>query len=148
MIELKHIYNKLPQELCVYIQELHYSHYHYRFMKKNKKQIELKGLLSALNNIPIVDEDNTSKTERIKYVIQLSNCNCCVKHITHRPSLLEYYNGYVPEYDTKHISYYSCKCKCKYYMDTFCWIDNDEIVNCNNNNNNNNKRKRSYTWSG
>jgi hypothetical protein len=145
-MELNSIYNNLPNELCLYIQDLHYSNYHYNLMQKNKKQIELKGLLNYLNNIQNVDEDNTTKAERIKYVLQLSNCKCCDKHINHRPSLLKYLNGYVPEYDTKHFSYYSCMCKCKYYIDSFCWIDNDEIVEFDNNDNNI-KRSRSYTWS-
>ena len=146
-MKLDSIYNNLPQELCLYIQDLHYSNYHYDLMQKSKNQIKIKGILHYLNNIPDVDEDNTTKAERMKYVLQLSNCNCCDKHIKNRPSLLQYLNGYVPEYDTKHISYYSCKCKCKYYIDSFCWIDNDEIIDFNSIDFNSIKRNRSYTWS-
>jgi len=144
-MELPHIYSKLPHELCLYIQDLHYSHYHYKMMQKNKDQIELQGLLHSLNNIPYIDDDNTTKAERMKYTIQLSKCKCCDKHIKHRPSILQYFNGYVPEYDTKPTSYYSCNCKCKYYTDIFCWIDNDEIVDFGNGNGNI-TRTRGYTW--
>ena len=145
-MELQNICNKLPSDICNYIQDLHYSNYHYEIMKKNINKIEIKGTLMTLNRCYYVDEDNTTRNERINYVKKLSKCKCCNKHINDRPTFLQYLNGYVPKYNTKHHTYYSCNCNCKYYIDAFCWIDNDEIVDFNNNNNNQRQRSTSNIY--
>jgi len=142
-MQLIDIYNNLPYEICDYILDLNYSIYHNKLMKRNLSELQIKGSLMCLDKCTYVDEDNTTKNERINYVKKLSKCNCCDKHINNRPTFLQYLNGYIPEYNTKPSHYYSCPCNCKYYIDAFCWIDNDEIVDFNTNNNQNKKRNRS-----
>jgi hypothetical protein len=143
-MQLIDIYNNLPNEICDYIQDLHYSIYHNKLMKSNLSELEIKGLLITLNRCQYVDEDNTTRNERINYVKTLSKCKCCDKHFNNRPTFLQYLNGYIPNFDTKPHWYYECKCNCKYYINAFCWIDNDEIIDVTINNNEL-KRNRSYT---
>ena len=83
-------------------------------------------------------EDNTNISERENIIRILSQCRCCKEHERERPSLIDYNNGYMPEYPNPSIDWKldtllkigkdSCNCYCRFVCRYICRIDNDEII--------------------
>lgn len=132
--------NKLPDEIINIIIDYRLS---YLFHEKFKICLNEIPLSSALMKIEYIDKiynttynqdyldmilELTTNDDRINMINVLNSCNCCNEHKKNKPTLEQYLNGYVPNYNCKYQKLKKCKCKCRSFCRNLCRAQNDEIT--------------------
>ena len=106
--------NKIPDEIINIIIDYKLS---YLFHEKFKICLSKIPLSSALMKIEYIDKiyntnysqdyldiilELTTNDDRINMINVLNSCNCCNEHKKNKPTLEQYLNGYVPNYNCKY----------------------------------------------
>jgi len=134
--------NKLPNEIIDIILEYHFSYIHKLKFKNVLKNIPLHYVFSKIIYINKIYQINrnygddfydvimelTSYEERINMIKILNTCNCCSRHKKNKPSIDDFLDGFVPDYQVKYQNIHQCVCKCRSFIRDLCRAQNDEIV--------------------
>ena len=128
----------LPLEIVNHILDYHQSMIHFEHMKdivrtlpQHHAKVINKLAQTEIDHIyRLNDYDYVWTIENVEYYMNIfSQCKCCKRHNTNKPTVSMLHEGFVPSYSTSSfIMIPECLCMCRHLSRFLCREINEEIV--------------------
>lgn len=130
----------IPQDILNNIIEYKESHEHYLKFKIIIDDLPVKSIIRRIESISHYANSNIvydfydllleklEEIESIHIIETLNKCNCCERHKNNKPTVKQYYDGFVPNYSTScNLNNNLCNCPCRHIIRHICRAKNDEV---------------------